>query len=131
MVQFREDKQGHILWEGLREVNVKNPNKVMRQVVTTALLRVAWYNDFPGSLIREGASIRRINETDMNAKSSRSYAMSSLFLIQKKFVVPVFPHGRQGHTRSKGHYLNMLFCRRLLTFRHADPQRELLPARTF
>lgn len=30
LVQIREDKQGHILWEGLREVNVKNPNEVMR-----------------------------------------------------------------------------------------------------
>lgn len=28
-VQIREDKQGHILWEGLREVNVKNSSEVM------------------------------------------------------------------------------------------------------
>lgn len=30
MVQIREDKQGHIIWEGLREINVKNANEVMR-----------------------------------------------------------------------------------------------------
>lgn len=29
-VQIREDKQGHIIWEGLREVNVKGPSEVMR-----------------------------------------------------------------------------------------------------
>ena len=29
-VQIREDKQGHIIWEGLREVNVKNANEVMK-----------------------------------------------------------------------------------------------------
>lgn len=28
-VQIREDKQGHIIWEGLREVSVKNSNEVM------------------------------------------------------------------------------------------------------
>ncbi|KAH9945823.1 kinesin-domain-containing protein [Epithele typhae] len=66
-VQIREDKQGHIIWEGLREVNVKSANEVM-------------------SLIRQGASIRRTNETDMNAQSSRSHAIFSLTLIQRKFV---------------------------------------------
>lgn len=30
MVQIREDKQGHIIWEGLREVNVKNSQEVMK-----------------------------------------------------------------------------------------------------
>ena len=29
-VQIREDKQGHIIWEGLREVNVKNANEVQK-----------------------------------------------------------------------------------------------------
>lgn len=29
-VQIREDKQGHIFWEGLREVTVRGPNEVMR-----------------------------------------------------------------------------------------------------
>ncbi|CAL1705613.1 unnamed protein product [Somion occarium] len=66
-VLIREDKQGHIIWEGLREVNVKNSNEVM-------------------TLIRKGTSIRRTNETDMNAQSSRSHAIFSLTLTQKKYV---------------------------------------------
>ncbi|KAG9226271.1 hypothetical protein CCMSSC00406_0003150 [Pleurotus cornucopiae] len=66
-VQIREDKDGHIIWGGLREVNVKTSNEVM-------------------SLIRKGTSIRRTNETDMNAQSSRSHAIFSLTFIQKKFV---------------------------------------------
>ncbi|KAI0928992.1 hypothetical protein AcV5_006383 [Taiwanofungus camphoratus] len=66
-VQIREDKQGHIIWEGLREVNVKGPNEVM-------------------NLLRQGTSIRRTNETDMNAQSSRSHAIFSLTLTQKKYT---------------------------------------------
>ncbi|KAJ7149338.1 kinesin [Mycena filopes] len=66
-VQIREDKDGHIIWGGLREVAVKNPNEVM-------------------TLLRKGSSIRRTNETDMNAQSSRSHAIFSLTLIQRKFV---------------------------------------------
>jgi len=31
-VQIREDKDGHIIWGGLREVNVKNANEVMKYV---------------------------------------------------------------------------------------------------
>ncbi|KAF7311304.1 Kinesin-domain-containing protein [Mycena kentingensis (nom. inval.)] len=65
-VQIREDKDGHIIWGGLREVPVKNPNEVM-------------------ALLRKGSSIRRTNETDMNAQSSRSHAIFSLTLTQKKF----------------------------------------------
>ncbi|KAJ7749534.1 kinesin domain-containing protein [Mycena maculata] len=66
-VQIREDKDGHIIWGGLREVNVKNPSEVM-------------------TLLRKGSSIRRTNETDMNAQSSRSHAIFSLTLTQKKYV---------------------------------------------
>ncbi|EKM55284.1 uncharacterized protein PHACADRAFT_184096 [Phanerochaete carnosa HHB-10118-sp] len=66
-VQIREDKQGHIIWEGLREVSVKNSNEVM-------------------GLLRKGTSFRRTNETDMNAQSSRSHAIFSLILTQRKFV---------------------------------------------
>ncbi|KAJ7311540.1 kinesin, partial [Mycena albidolilacea] len=66
-VQIREDKEGHIIWGGLREVAVKNPNEVM-------------------TLLRKGSSIRRTNETDMNAQSSRSHAIFSLTLTQRKFV---------------------------------------------
>jgi Kinesin motor domain len=38
------------------------------------------------SLIRKGFSIRRTNETDMNAQSSRSHAIFSLTLTQKKYT---------------------------------------------
>ncbi|KAH8117048.1 kinesin [Phellopilus nigrolimitatus] len=83
-VQIREDKRGHIIWDGLREVSVRNANEVM-------------------GLIRQGTSIRRTNETDMNAQSSRSHAIFSLTLTQKKFsgsgapprsTTPVAPNGR-------------------------------------
>ncbi|KAJ7461530.1 kinesin [Mycena latifolia] len=83
-VQIREDKDGHIIWGGLREVQVKNPSEVM-------------------TLLRKGSSIRRTNETDMNAQSSRSHAIFSLTLTQKKYVgsgppprssSPLPPNGR-------------------------------------
>ncbi|KAJ7681788.1 hypothetical protein B0H17DRAFT_1161098 [Mycena rosella] len=83
-VQIREDKDGHIIWGGLRELHVKNPSEVM-------------------TLLRKGSSIRRTNETDMNAQSSRSHAIFSLTLTQKKFVgsgppprssSPLPPNGR-------------------------------------
>ncbi|KAF8205718.1 hypothetical protein K438DRAFT_1964128 [Mycena galopus ATCC 62051] len=83
-VQIREDKEGHIIWGGLREVAVKNPNEVM-------------------TLLRKGSSIRRTNETDMNSQSSRSHAIFSLTLTQRKFVgsgppprssSPLPPNGR-------------------------------------
>lgn len=38
------------------------------------------------SLIKKGTSIRRTNETDMNAQSSRSHAIFSLTLTQKKYT---------------------------------------------
>lgn len=66
-VQIREDKHGHIIWDGLREVAVRNVNEVM-------------------TLIRQGTSIRRTNETDMNAQSSRSHAIFSLTLTQRKYT---------------------------------------------
>ncbi|KAF8844806.1 hypothetical protein BDN67DRAFT_962242 [Paxillus ammoniavirescens] len=83
-VQIREGKDGSIIWGGLREVNVRSSNEVM-------------------SLIRQGTAIRRTNETDMNAQSSRSHAIFSLTLTQKKFTgsgppprspSPLPPNGR-------------------------------------
>ncbi|KAI0256455.1 kinesin [Lactifluus subvellereus] len=64
-VQIREGKDGSIIWGGLREVQVKNAAEVM-------------------NLIRQGTSIRRTNETEMNAQSSRSHAIFSLTLVQRK-----------------------------------------------
>ncbi|KAI9465965.1 kinesin-domain-containing protein, partial [Lactarius psammicola] len=66
-VQIREGKDGSIIWGGLREVQVKNAAEVM-------------------NLIRQGTSIRRTNETDMNAQSSRSHAIFSLTLVQRKYT---------------------------------------------
>ncbi|KAG8922571.1 hypothetical protein FRC02_011756, partial [Tulasnella sp. 418] len=66
-VQIREDKDGNIIWGGLREVNVKSTGEVM-------------------TLIKHGSSLRRTNETDMNAQSSRSHAIFSLTLTQKKYT---------------------------------------------
>lgn len=43
-------------------------------------------NSPSNSLLRQGSSIRRTNETDMNAQSSRSHAIFSLTLTQKKFT---------------------------------------------
>jgi kinesin family protein 4/21/27 len=34
-VQIREDKYGHIIWDGLKEVNVKNPAEVMTYVCSS------------------------------------------------------------------------------------------------
>ncbi|KAF8651435.1 hypothetical protein AX16_004736 [Volvariella volvacea WC 439] len=65
-VQIREDK-GQIIWDGLREVTVRSASEVM-------------------NLIRKGTAIRRTNETDMNAQSSRSHAIFSLTLTQKKYT---------------------------------------------
>lgn len=57
----------------------------------------------PYSLIRQGSSIRRTNETDMNSQSSRSHAIFSLTLTQKKYTgggqpprsnSPLPPNGR-------------------------------------
>lgn len=66
-VQIREEKDGTIIWSGLKEVTVRNTAEVM-------------------NLIRQGSSIRRTNETDMNAQSSRSHAIFSLTLTQKKYT---------------------------------------------
>lgn len=66
-VQIREAKDGSIIWGGLREVTVRSNAEVM-------------------NLIRQGTSIRRTNETDMNAQSSRSHAIFSLTLTQKKYT---------------------------------------------
>ncbi|KAJ1309167.1 hypothetical protein OPQ81_004838 [Rhizoctonia solani] len=66
-VQIREDKDGTIIWGGLREVPVKNVADVL-------------------NLLRQGTSLRRTNETDMNAQSSRSHAIFSLTLVQKKYT---------------------------------------------
>ncbi|KAG9045448.1 hypothetical protein FS837_006291 [Tulasnella sp. UAMH 9824] len=78
-VQIREEKDGTIIWSGLKEVGVKSTAEVM-------------------NLIRQGSSIRRTNETDMNAQSSRSHAIFSLTLIQKKYTGSGVPRSGSGRT---------------------------------
>lgn len=67
LVQIREDKAGHIIWSGLREVRAQNVADVMTQLL-------------------QGSAVRRTNETDMNAQSSRSHAIFSLTLVQKRYT---------------------------------------------
>lgn len=45
-----------------------------------------WFSLIFASLIRHGTSLRRTSETDMNAQSSRSHAIFSLTLVQKKYT---------------------------------------------
>lgn len=66
-VQIREDKDGRIIWSGLREESVKNVEEVMDN-------------------LERGSAVRQTNSTDMNAQSSRSHAVFSITLTQKKFV---------------------------------------------
>lgn len=80
-VQIREDKEGTIIWGGLREVEVRSVKEVMKCVVVDSHIRMT---DRGSSLIRTGSSLRRTNETDMNAQSSRSHAIFSLTLTQRK-----------------------------------------------
>lgn len=65
-VTIREDK-GLIIWSGLREVKVSSAMDVM-------------------SNLDAGSSVRQTNATDMNSQSSRSHAIFSLTLTQKKFT---------------------------------------------
>jgi hypothetical protein len=74
-VQIREDRDGRIIWSGLKEVKVKNTDEVMRY-------------------LKEGSARRRTGETGMNATSSRSHAIFSLSLVQ---------HRKATLTPSSGH----------------------------
>ena len=64
-VSIREDKNGRIILTGLHELEITS------------------YEDLLGAL-EFGSSIRQTDATAMNAKSSRSHAVFSLNLIQKK-----------------------------------------------
>ncbi|EGG05370.1 uncharacterized protein MELLADRAFT_78111 [Melampsora larici-populina 98AG31] len=64
-VTIREDKDGKIIWSGLKEMKVSNASDVL-------------------DLLQRGSSARQTNSTEMNAQSSRSHAIFSLSLTQKK-----------------------------------------------
>jgi kinesin family protein 4/21/27 len=66
-VTIREDKAGGILWSGLRELRVDSPADVMAN-------------------LEAGSALRQTNSTDMNSQSSRSHAIFSLVLTQRKYA---------------------------------------------
>ncbi|GAA5911113.1 uncharacterized protein JCM6883_004273 [Sporobolomyces salmoneus] len=66
-VQIREDKQGNIIWSGLREVKVSSAAEVM-------------------NLLSAGSTLRQTGATDMNAQSSRSHAIFSLTITQRRWT---------------------------------------------
>ncbi|EOQ98936.1 Kinesin-like protein KIF21A [Wallemia ichthyophaga EXF-994] len=71
-VTIREASNGTIIWSGLREPHVASSQDVLNNLYT-------------------GSNVRQTNETEMNAKSSRSHAIFSLTLTQKKYVGPGHP----------------------------------------
>ena len=66
-VTIREASNGTIIWSGLKESNVNSSNDVLKN-------------------LRIGTNVRKTNETEMNSQSSRSHAIFSLTLTQKKYV---------------------------------------------
>lgn len=64
-VSIREDKDGRIVWSGVREIKVSSVAEVM-------------------TLLREGSLRRQTGETNMNLTSSRSHAIFSLTLTQSR-----------------------------------------------
>lgn len=64
-IAVREEKDGRIIWSGVREVKVKTLADVM-------------------ALLQEGSTRRKTGATGMNATSSRSHAIFSLTLVQKR-----------------------------------------------
>lgn len=64
-VSIREERDGRIVWSGVREIKVTNVSEVMQ-------------------LLAEGSLRRRTGETNMNQTSSRSHAIFALTLIQTR-----------------------------------------------
>lgn len=59
------EENGRIVWSGIREIKVKTLSEVMQ-------------------LLQEGSERRQTGETGMNATSSRSHAIFSLTMVQKR-----------------------------------------------
>ena len=64
-ITIREERDGRIVWSGVREIKVRDLAEVMQ-------------------LLYEGSARRKTGETGMNATSSRSHAIFSLTLVQRK-----------------------------------------------
>lgn len=73
-ISIREEKDGRIVWSGVREVKVKTLADVM-------------------ALLQEGSARRKTGATGMNASSSRSHAIFSLTLVQKRRAGAVAANG--------------------------------------
>ncbi|KAK7755711.1 hypothetical protein SLS62_002322 [Diatrype stigma] len=71
-VTIREDQKGNILLTGLQQIDINSVDDLM-------------------SALNFGSTIRQTDATAINAKSSRSHAVFSLNLIQRK------PKGQSGH----------------------------------
>ena len=78
-ISIREDREGQILWSGVREVKVHTLAEVMQYLY-------------------DGSARRKTSETGMNAQSSRSHAIFSLTLVQRRRSYPfgaAFPQASQ------------------------------------
>ena len=64
-VSIREERDGRIVWAGVREIKVKTLAEVM-------------------DILQAGSERRQTGSTNMNATSSRSHAIFSLTMVQKK-----------------------------------------------
>lgn len=72
-ISIREERDGRIIWSGVREVKVRSLGEVMQY-------------------LQDGAARRQTGETGMNATSSRSHAIFSLTMVQRRLsVVPSSP----------------------------------------
>lgn len=80
-IAIREEKDGRIIWSGVREVKVKTLADVM-------------------ALLQEGSTRRKTGATGMNATSSRSHAIFSLTLVQKRRA-GLFLNGEASSSRIK------------------------------
>jgi len=75
-ISIREERDGRIIWSGVREAKVRNLAEVMQ-------------------LLYEGSARRKTGETGMNATSSRSHAIFSLTLVQKRRSNAMSPSASQ------------------------------------
>lgn len=66
-VTIREDKSGNIIWSGLKEIRVTSAEQVMQYLAA-------------------GSAIRQTGATEMNSSSSRSHAIFSLHLTQRRYT---------------------------------------------
>ena len=64
-ISIREERDGRIIWSGVREIKIKSLVEVMQ-------------------LLQDGSARRKTSETGMNATSSRSHAIFSLTIVQRK-----------------------------------------------